>query len=334
MSLNAAHRKPTIHAIFFVSSFSIPMPAMTKLTPPPIRLAYIRTIAHPETRRPNIRDFLSAYVRQSRPEDLDRGAPRHRFLFGAGNTFDADVLDVFIAQIQARTVAELPASNANNGFGWPAFSYISLSDLELRVSKACAATATGKNVLKRCADEGIATVISGISDEECDELMLQESHYLIDFLTHDYCHPFHSHFPKHIRAGNPEDNMLTNAKYNVDQHDVSQYRLRNRYAGYAWKESSGGYHGNGYYRCAVCGGNCKRTICKGRQVDEKRIVERQKWEETEEAWREENLTSPMPGSANWRDRTANDLCWRFSMLKLPRYKDAKQWHSIDTFSGE
>lgn len=306
------------------------MQPMTEPTSARLRLAYIRTVAHPETQSPNVIDFLAAYVRQSRPEELANGAPRHRFFFGAGNIFDAAVLDVLVAQIQAQTSAEVHAP-----VRWPSFRHMSRADLELRISQARAATATGKKVLKRCADEGIATMISGDSDEECDEIMLQESHYLIDFLTRDHCHSFHTHFPNHIRPGTPEDNMLTNVKYNMKKHDASQYRLRDRYAGYGWKQSSGGYHGNGgNYRCAMCGGKCKRGICKGRQIDEKRMVEQEKWEETEEAWIEEWLSAPAPGSEKWRDITAEGLCWRFQMLSLPRYKDAKRWHSIETFSEE
>jgi hypothetical protein len=307
------------------------MQAMTEPAPARLRLAYIRTVAHSGSQTLNIREFLSAYVRQSRPEELADGAPRHRFLFGAGTTFDATVLDVLIVQIQARTAADIQTPV----IGWPSFQYMSRSDLELHVPISHATTTTGKKLLKRCADEGIPTVISGVSNEECDELMLQMSHYLIDFLTHEYCHTIHTHFPHYFRPGIPEDNILTNMKYNMNRHDVSKHRLRNRYAGYGWRQSSGGYHGNGGdYSCVICGGKCKRGICKGTQIDVKRMVEQQKWVKTEEAWIEDTLNLPTPGNEKWRGLTAEDLCWRFHMLSLPRYKDAKRWHSIDTFSGE
>ena len=308
---------------------------MTDPTQTPLRLAYIRTTVRPHAQSPSIRDFLSEHVWQSRPEELYRDAPRHRFLFSAGGVFDVEILDVLIAQIQARSPAEDHAPVVPNGIGRRAFQYMSRSDLELRVSESYASTAVGQKVLKRCVNEGIATLISGISDEECDELMLQDSDYLIDFLTHEHCPAFHTHFPNHIRTGIPQSNILTSPNYKMDRHDVSQYRLGRRYSGYGWKQSSGAYHGNGGdYRCGMCGGKCKRDICKGQSVNKARFEERQKWEKTEEAWIEEWLSPPMPGSEKWRDVTAYDLCWRFHMLSLPRYKNASRWHSVDTFSGE
>ncbi|KAF2868651.1 hypothetical protein BDV95DRAFT_456875, partial [Massariosphaeria phaeospora] len=184
------------------------------------------------------------------------GKPRHRFLFGAVNAADAVLLDVFISHLQPRT-----STPSDPIIRWP-FQNAIRSDVRMHISQANAATCIGEKLLKRCADEGITFSISGATDEECDEAMLEESDYLIDEHTYNLCWNGDWWYWNHARPGVPQDNMLMNPKYDVRKHDVSESRLRYRYSQYGWKASSGGYHGNGPWRCRMCNGKCKRGKCK------------------------------------------------------------------------
>ncbi|KAF1954566.1 hypothetical protein CC80DRAFT_493702 [Byssothecium circinans] len=302
---------------------------MVNPTPGPLRTAYIRTSTHHERDLEQFFNQLRGCVRQPPPDQLTEGGARHRFLLGVANLEDNRVLDMLIAEIGARTPTEVDYANPT----W-CFKYVSRFDIEVRISRPQAATVAGQKLLKRCADNGIATTICGTSDEQCDSTMLMDSDYLIDPMTMRYSNVFHTHFWQHFRSGIPEDNMLTNEKYDMKQHDASRYRLAYRYAGYSWRQSSGGYRGNGdNYRCAMCGGKCKRSQCRGQAPDD-RIEERKRNDEVQDQWREENLRLPEPGTAKWKDSTADEMLWRFQTLSLPGYKNEKRWHSIDTFSGE
>ncbi|KAF2246805.1 hypothetical protein BU26DRAFT_521223 [Trematosphaeria pertusa] len=301
---------------------------MTEPTPTSLRVAYIRTVPPPK-HPAEIFSFIASHVSQPLPQAGGGASPRHRFLVGSANAFDAQILDFFIAKIEPRTPAQLPSESEQ----W-AFKRMARSDVEFRIPRSRSSTPSGQKLQKRCADAGIATRISGADDEECDEIMLQESDYLIDFLTPTLRFDYEHWFWHHVSPGVPQDSMLTNDNYNTKQLDTSHLCLPTRFAGYGWKHSSGAYHGNGgNWWCTMCGGKCKRGRCRG-QGNKKRVAERKEAEEQQQKWRAEWLRLPEPRSEKWREWTADDMCWKFHMLGLPRYKDEKRWHSVDTFSGE
>ncbi|KAF2123856.1 hypothetical protein P153DRAFT_361506 [Dothidotthia symphoricarpi CBS 119687] len=224
-------------------------------TPPTPRLAYIRTILEPDETRESIDSSLKMFVRQESSE-LSNNRPKHHFLFGASNTSDSHILDIFLSNIPTNHI-------------YYAFRYLQKLDLELRISYARAATGTGKNILQHCINGDIRVLISGKDDEECDEIMLQECDYIIDSRT-TYLAAW---FWNSARPGVPQDSMLTNPDYNVNQHDVSSTRLRNRYNAYAWRPSSGGFHGNFRdWRCRKCDGKCKRGRCCPKEAPKNGLV--------------------------------------------------------------
>lgn len=202
------------------------------------------------------------------------------------------------------------------------------------MSNSRVGTMAGQKVLRRCAKEGIPTKISGADDVECDDAMLKESHYLIDFITKELRTPIDSWFQNQARAGIPQDNIFTNPSYDISNSYDERDRLRLRYAGYGWKASSGGYHGNGPYHCRYCGGKCKRNSkCKGQPKPE-RLGEMNDWEERHEKWKNENLRLPGPRNEQWKNLTADLICWRYIMQDLGKYGVKEKWKSIDTFSGD
>ena len=152
----------------------------------PIRIAYIRTASHPNKDSQEMFTLLNDYIRQISLSDQEVGKPRHRFLFGAANASDAHILKLMIQQIPARTQSDIgtPAGKPFPGkYSHMIDRNMCHSDLEVHVSETQASTLAGGKTLKRCEEEKIITHISGTTDEECDKIMLEKSHYLIDFLT-------------------------------------------------------------------------------------------------------------------------------------------------------
>lgn len=273
-----------------------------------LRLAYIRTTATPTKSREETYEFLRDHMRQQRPE-LWNSRPKHRYVFGASNTFDENILDVLL-----ETIPYDPNIIS--------FRDIQKSDLELRMSEARASTGPGQKILRRCTAGGIQAVVDGKDDDECDANMLEQCDYLIDVWT---TYHYLDWYWKYAWTGKVEDNMLTNPYYNVGQHDKSKTRLRDRYNGYAWRESSGGCHGTSKtreWRCSKCGAKCKRDQCKRYPFDELPIF---KW-----------TKMPERGSEEWKDLTANDVLEQLRMQKWSGRHIVEDLfsQSIDTFSGE
>jgi hypothetical protein len=274
---------------------------------PPIRIAYIRTTEEPDKSYNDTRQFLSMFIKQKRPEETIE-VPRHRFLFGASNASDAHVLDIFLSD----HIVPSP-------YRYGDMANLQRSDLELRISVAHASTGSGRRLFERCSVGGIQVVVSGADDTECEETMLQESDYIIDRWIQDGPS---SWYWETARTGTPQDTVLTNPKYDMSKHDVSKWRLRNRYAGRGWTATSGAMHGNGGdWACARCGGRCKRRKCKIDPSEASLIAE----------W----CLLPDKGSAEWRSISAADACWRMEWQRLSQSSGKeKLYSSIGSFSGE
>jgi hypothetical protein len=270
------------------------------------RTAYIRTTDDPDKPYDQIYQFLSHFVRQKYPEEVLDGS-RHRFLFGASNAQDAHILDIFLSD-------HIVPSRYQYG----EFANLLRSDLELRVSEAHAATGAGQRVLQRCNAGGIRVVISGVTDLECHENMLQDCDYVID----DSAWGYQEWFWKTARIGVPQDSLLTNPSFDMSQHDASKTRLSRRYAGHGWKANSGCSHGNGgFWRCHGCGGKCKRGRCRINPPQESPAPE--------------YLRLPDKGSAEWRAISANEACMRMRQQRVPgRFDGMDVYSSTDTFSGD
>jgi hypothetical protein len=270
---------------------------------PSIRRAYIRTVEEPDKPYDQTYQFLETFVKQRRPDDALNG-PRHVFLFGGSNTHDAHIFEVF------RSYYIVGRSSR--------YDDLQRSDLELRMSESRAATGAGQRVLERCDADGIRVVISGATDSECNDGMLQDCDYVIDRWTWEN----YSWFWNTARPGVPQETVLTNPKYDMSKHDVSKIRLGNRYAGYGWKANSGCSHGNGgSWRCRGCGGSCKRGRCRVNPPAE----------ESGPEW----MMLPDKRSIEWRELTANDACMRMLQQRIPgRYNVRDMYSSIDTFSGD
>jgi hypothetical protein len=274
----------------------------------PQRVAYIRTLTEPEKRYEQVYSFLALYIRQKTPEDLV-SSPSHRFIFGACNSFDAQILDIFLSD------HIVPSKYLRGQFA------IQRSDLELHLSSAHAATGAGRRILQRCSIGGIPTTISGTDDDECDAIMLQKSDYVIDrWIESDF--ESLSWFWNTARSGVPQDTLLTNPKYDMTRHDVSKTRLGRRYAQHGWNANSGCSHGNGgLWRCNGCGGKCKRGMCKIKPSEEEVVPE---WTKL-----------PEKGSEKWRDISSDEACWMMSHQRLPgRVTGKDEYCSIDTFSSD
>jgi hypothetical protein len=270
---------------------------------PSIRLAYIRTVEEPDKPYDQTYQFLETFVKQRRLGDALNG-PRHRFLFGASNTHDAHILEVFRTNhIVGRTSR---------------YDDLQRSDLELRISESHAATGAGRRVIDRCDADGIRVVVSGATDSECEDGMLQDCDYVIDRWAWDN----YSWFWDTARSGVPQDTVLTNPKYDMSRHDVSKTRLGNRYASHGWNANSGCSHGNGgSWRCRDCGGKCKRGRCRINPPAEKLGRGR--------------IMLPDKGSVEWRELTANDACMRMPRQRVSGRCDMNDMYSsIDTFSGD
>ncbi|KAF2799740.1 hypothetical protein K505DRAFT_294106 [Melanomma pulvis-pyrius CBS 109.77] len=295
---------------------------MAQVSPTPTRVAYLRTVSHSNKDSTEIFTLLNTYMQQTSLADLENGKPRHRFLFGTANASDDHILDLLIpGEPFQGTYAHVMSRN------------MCRSDLELNISQTRAATLAGGAIIKRCASEGIATRINGTTDEECDSIILVESDYLIDFLTPELDFRHATWFQRYARTGQTQDNMLTNADYDVGRHDVSKMRLSNRYSGHGWQASSGAYHGNGVWRCSMCGGKCKNGKCAvGPPADRKEEYVRRAKEK--EKWVDDWVKLPEKGDKRWKELTAEEMCQRFYMRKQAGLKNELNWKSVDTFSAE
>jgi hypothetical protein len=266
------------------------------------RIAYIRTVLESDRDSEETTRFLQRFVRQPSNKQTSNGQPRHRFLFSAFNIVDAHILDICIADFATSTQTR-------------PFLDVEKEDLELRMSSTFAASNAGKRVLGRCKTNGIRTKLCGDSDKECDELMLEESDYLIDgCLEFGYTDWFFNH----VQPGIPQDTMLTNPDYDVSRHDHSG--LHNRIEFSVWSRNSGCFHGNPEWRCGGCGGKCKRGRCRLNPPPDTPAPSYAKL--------------PPCGSVQWRDLTAADICLLFWRQTRPgAHPDRDNWESIDTFSG-
>ena len=282
---------------------------MAEFTPVP-RVAYIRTLLEPDKPRNEMLYTLAVFARQKDPELLD-GKPKHHFLFSASNTSDRHILDILLSM-------KLPVDPSCT---W-GFENLQRSDFEVHISENHAATPEGQKLLDRCNDGGIQAVISGIDDNECDEILLQKCDYIIDNWTTMLADPTRAWYWNTVWAGKRQDNMLTNPKYDVSKYDVSKTRLRDRYNGYGWRHSSGCYHGNGDWQCRDCGGNCKRGRCRVNPGKEQLVLH--------------DNGLPEKGSKEWLELSVEDICERYRWQKASRkhvVEDAS-FNSIDTFSGD
>jgi hypothetical protein len=266
------------------------------------RIAYIRTVLESDMDSEWTLRFLQRFVRQPSNKQTPNGRTRHRFLFSAFNATDANILDICTANFATSTQTR-------------PFLNVEKEDLELRISTSFAASKAGKRVLGRCETNGIRTKLCGDSDKECDELMLEESDYLIDgCLEFGYTDWFFDH----VQLGIPQDTMLTNPDYDVSRHDHSG--LHNRIGFSIWSRNSGCFHGNPEWRCDGCGGKCKRRRCRLNPPP--------------------NTPAPLyarlppRGSVQWRELTTADICLLFRRQTRPgAHPDRDDWGSIDTFSG-
>jgi hypothetical protein len=275
----------------------------------PPRIGYIRTISTPEKQEDVTFSFLTEYIRQESPAILLH-KPRQKFIFGATTICDTHILNIFLTTQSAQ------------GGGFRHFNNLQTSDLELRISNERANTPSGAKIMRRCEAGGISVVIQGDNDEECNGMMLEQCDYVIDnWTTTGGSYSYPNWFWDTARAGMPQDNMLTNPKYDVSQHDVSKTRLRDRYAGHGWTAGSGGFHGNGGdWRCH-CGRKCKRGKCK--------------FEPGDDLPNHSSIELPKRGNQEWYKLSAEDAC-RCVSARRSYWKntDQHEFRSIDTFSGE
>ncbi|CAO2658111.1 Nn.00g073710.m01.CDS01 [Neocucurbitaria sp. VM-36] len=202
------------------------------------------------------------------------------------------------------------------------FVNVQRSDFEVHIPRAYADTPEGHRLLDRCDDGGIQAVISGIDGHECDEILLRKCDYIIDTWTTMLADSTQYWYWNTVWAGKRQDNMLTNPKYDVSKHDVSKTRLQDRYSGYGWKHSSGGYHGNGNWQCRGCGGKCKRGRCRVMPGKEQLDLP------------DDRL--PEKGSKEWLSLTVEDICERYRWQKASGKHVVENTfvNSIDTFSSD
>ena len=279
--------------------------SMAESEPAP-RVAYIRTTSSPDWYPFDLQQTLVEFVKQEDPCMLPpRVRARHHFLFGACNASDARILHLFV------------------GFLGPPrlhwyFRHVQKTHLEVRVSRARAATSDGRRLLLRCAADEVRVVISGDDDDECNEIMLNECDYIIDEQTQ-----FHRDwFFKTARPGVPQDSMLTNPEYDVSRHDYSKHRLGERYAGRGWRASSGAFHGNHDWYCGGCGGKCKRGRCKVTSYERPNYANQR--------------LLPEKGSREWADMSSGEVVSRYNFqMAFGKHIVQKELRtSIDTFSGD
>jgi hypothetical protein len=266
----------------------------------------VRTISSPEwshkRTREEITRFVSEYIRQPNSLGTDIKTPRHRFQMTAFTEDDFHILELLFECFPRNNMYFLRG--------------VEKLDIEIHMSDAHATTPTGRKILQRCQEEDLQTIIHGVKNDDCDEELLLECDYVIDL--HNSTHQSDYWFWYHARPGIPEDNMLTNPKYDTEKLKLGRW---NRITYSAWTPSSGAYHGNGIWSCSGCGGKCKRGRCKVKPSTEEVSSARYK--------------IPEKGSAEWRDFTAADVCRLYWNQSTPgKSHERDDWSSIDTFSGD
>lgn len=295
-----------------------------------VRIGYIRTVAHPNLDENQVFGLLSTYMRQTNLEALKNAFPSHRFIFSAFNISDTHVLDLLLSRIDKGAASIQGPANWYQRDPLGTWNGVYRSDLQLRISESCAATQRGQKVLQRCKHEGIDTLICGATDEQCDEAMLEESHYLVDTLTPLVLHGGYTimcdvydynlfnpptWFENHARAGRPQDNALTNPDY--PKTDASRWRLARKQGQYSWRAMSGGSRGNGTWQCPQCGGRCKRNKkCTGIPRPEFSVEQK----EAREQRLMEHAALPDWDDKRWAELTSYDLCTIFN---------ARQWRCLE-----
>ncbi|KAF2260267.1 hypothetical protein CC78DRAFT_620395 [Lojkania enalia] len=298
----------------------------------PRRVGYIRMVGTPDRDEKSLWELIRYHVRQPSLKQLATGHQRHLFLFSAFTALDQNVLGLLLSSIQARE----PSLIAEPIIEWPGMfrahptgtlSGVCRADLELRLPSPRAETKAGRKLLQQCRQNGIRTLISGDTDEECDNIMLEESHYLIDLRSLGLASNYYYWLEKYAKPGIPQYNSLSSPEFK--NPDYSRLRLGKRYAAYGWLKSSGCSHGNGEWRCKNCGGKCKRGKCKVDVSPE----QKKRIEEREKDW-QDRISLPEPGDKRWKDITSADLCERYRCRGLTRSGNMNRWVSIDTFSGE
>lgn len=289
---------------------------------PRARVAYVRTCSTPpwspqvsqSRARTDYTIFLETYVRQPLNLSTNPRIPRHRFHFTAFTEDDSHIFEQLIESFPLP-----PRIRPNLWF----LKDVGSSDIEIHMPHTHAKTANGRKIIAQCQGYGFKTNVHGAENDDCDEEMLQDCDYVIDL--HHSAHQDYNWFWQHARTGIREDNMLTNPKYNIGKHDISKHGLAGRIQFSVWSKTSGCFHGNYPWRCYGCGGKCKRGRCK---VSPRPDRELPQWHRL-----------PVKGSAEWKELTASDVCWRYQVQNNPetpsKYAHVRDdWSSIDTFSGD
>ncbi|KAF2006788.1 hypothetical protein P154DRAFT_600921 [Amniculicola lignicola CBS 123094] len=137
------------------------------------------------------------------------------------------------------------------------FNGMHKEDITIHMSNSTVVTMPGQHILWHCQKEGCWAVLSGMTDEECDQILPEEGIYLFDFYTPGRSKQSHW-FIGHAR---PEERVLTDSKYKM--YNVSKSQWGMRYAGYGWKASSRAYRGIAigatiYVKVKAKGGSLKR----------------------------------------------------------------------------
>lgn len=183
-----------------------------------LRFAYIRTVSDYSQDSSSAAELVNICMGKSSTKRLD--LRKYCFMITAAGISDAHVLDQIITRIPIRVLTQNVPENSIPRVGpTENFTGIERSNFELHIPSFRAATKHGKKIMRYCKDEGIETRISGATDEECDEILLCKSHYLIDFLTptlfDDYSpytkmSPSHRKWLDNILSGSVQDSILTN----------------------------------------------------------------------------------------------------------------------------
>ncbi|KAF2627712.1 hypothetical protein BU25DRAFT_59089 [Macroventuria anomochaeta] len=289
---------------------------------PRTRVAYFRTSSTPErgyekTRKDRER-FLETYVRQSQSLGINNDTPRHYFYFTVFTKDDQQILDILIDNFPSPPQTR-PEIYRHLMWG------VLKSDIHLHTSSAYAESANGRRTLQRCLASGFSPTVHDSSDIDCDNDLLEQCDYVIDINYLPYQDL--NWFWQFARPGIRQDNMLSNPKYRVSQHDISKKGLAGRTKFSIWGHNSGCYHGNYDWGCRGCGGKCKRGRCKVNPQPERVVPE--------------TYRLPEKGSTDskWKDLTATDVLYRYRLQHYPQapgkwHKGRDDWGSVDTFSDD
>jgi hypothetical protein len=260
----------------------------------------------------------TAYVRTKHDQDIQTSAPlhgeywnflassvrqwenRHRYIFGASSEADRTILRFMLERMDQASVwcdkREYQIHPKD------CLVYIPENHTEAKI---------GKQIRADLESSGIPFRVVGATADECDEIMLQESDYVLDRLTCGLAHLVEDLWPcDTYRHGSGSTRA---AKF-----DYSLVRLRDKQGSYSLNDCSGQRRPRGvsYHRCVFCGQKCKRNKpCKvtgGFQMVERPGADGM---------------LPPNGDARWRELTSQDL-----MIRYQHQGPKRNWHSVDTFS--